>query len=186
MLKQYFGFSRHSFGYIGKNVILTPPIFFSNKKNVFLYDNTQICGNSVISSTNANFILKANCCIAEGLTVMTGNHAMIVGKKCVDISNAEKPIGLDNDVVVESDVWIGCNVTLLSGVHIGRGAVIAAGAVVSRNVLPYSVCGGVPAKFIKFKWNKEEILRHEQLIYNTEERMTVQEISDMFSSFSKL
>jgi acetyltransferase-like isoleucine patch superfamily enzyme len=53
-----------------------------------------------------------------------------------------------DEVVIENDVWIGCNVTLLKGVHIGRGAIIAAGAVVINNVPPFAIYGGVPAKLI--------------------------------------
>lgn len=53
------------------------------------------------------------------------------------------------DITVDDDVWIGQNAIILSGVHIGQGAVIAAGAVVNKDVPPYSVVGGVPAKFIK-------------------------------------
>lgn len=70
-----------------------------------------------------------------------------------DINEANKPKGYDKDVVVEKDVWIGCNVTLLAGVHVGRGAIIAAGAVVTKDIPAYSICGGVPAKIIKHKWS---------------------------------
>ena len=53
----------------------------------------------------------------------------------------------DNPLTIENDVWIGDRVTILSGCRrIGNGAVIAAGAVVTRNVQPYSVVGGVPAR----------------------------------------
>ena len=52
-------------------------------------------------------------------------------------------------VVIEDDVWIGGNVTVLPGVTIGQGAVVAAGAVVTRDVPPRTLVGGVPAKVIK-------------------------------------
>jgi acetyltransferase-like isoleucine patch superfamily enzyme len=58
-------------------------------------------------------------------------------------------------IFIEDDVWIGANVTVLGGVKIGRGAVIAAGAVVSKNVEPYSIVGGVPAKFIKYRFDEK-------------------------------
>lgn len=54
-----------------------------------------------------------------------------------------------NDIVIESDVWLGANVVVVTGVHIGHGAVVAAGAVVTHDVAPMSVIGGVPAKPIK-------------------------------------
>lgn len=52
-------------------------------------------------------------------------------------------------IVLDDDVWIGANVTVLPGVHIGRMSVVAAGAVVNKNVEPGSVVGGIPAKVIK-------------------------------------
>lgn len=61
------------------------------------------------------------------------------------------------DIVVDDDVWIGYGATILSGVHIGKGAVIAAGAVVTRDVEPYSVVGGIPAVCIKHRFSEELI-----------------------------
>jgi acetyltransferase-like isoleucine patch superfamily enzyme len=52
-------------------------------------------------------------------------------------------------IIIEDDVWIGHGVSLTSGVKIGRGAVIAAGSVVTKEIPPYSVAGGVPAKVIR-------------------------------------
>ena len=52
-------------------------------------------------------------------------------------------------VVIEDDVWLAARVTVLKGVTIGRGAVVAAGAVVTKDVPPYTLVGGVPAKFIR-------------------------------------
>lgn len=58
------------------------------------------------------------------------------------------------DIIVEDDVWIGCNATILSGVHVGQGAVIAAGAVVTKDVPNYAIVGGVPAHVIKYRFDK--------------------------------
>lgn len=60
-------------------------------------------------------------------------------------------------VVIGSDVWVGYGARLLEGVTIGDGAVVAAGAVVTKDVEPYSVCGGVPAKRIKYRYNMEKV-----------------------------
>ena len=73
---------------------------------------------------------------------------------------------------MENDVWIGCNVTILSGVTIGRGAIVAAGAVVTKDIPPYAIAGGVPAKVIKFKWSVEQILKHEAQLYEPRERFS--------------
>ncbi len=61
------------------------------------------------------------------------------------------------DIVVGNDVWIGSNVTILSGVKIGDGAVICAGSVVTKDVDPYSIYGGVPAKKIRSRFSDEVI-----------------------------
>ena len=52
-------------------------------------------------------------------------------------------------ITIESDVWIGANTTIVGGVRVGQGSVVAAGAVVVRDVEPYTIVGGVPARFIK-------------------------------------
>lgn len=84
------------------------------------------------------------------------------------------------DVVIGNDVWIGYGVTILSGVTIGDGAVIGACSLVNKNVEPYSIVGGVPAKLIRkrfdsntikqlldlqwWNWPKEKIQRHIEVI----------------------
>ena len=183
--KSYFGLSKKKMGYCAKSVIITPPIWIGNPSNVFLYENTQLGSNSYISATNAKFIINPNCCIAERLTVHTGNHANVLGSFCSDITEATKPKGYDKDVVIESDVWIGCNVTVLSGVTIGRGAIVAAGAVVSKDIPPYSIAGGVPAKVIKFKWTIDQILEHESILYPESKRITREQLTKTFERYHK-
>lgn len=187
----YFGWQRNfgclkrcKFGHIGNNVILGSP-FSGYIKNVYIYDNVGIGPNACLSTPNAKIIIKGNCAIAEHLTIHTGNHARIVGKFVTDITEANKPRGYDKDVIIEKDVWIGANVTILDGVHVGRGATIAAGAVVNKDVPPYCIVGGVPARVLKFYWGINEIMEHEAALYPEVERMSRDEIETIFKAHER-
>lgn len=59
------------------------------------------------------------------------------------------------NIYIDDDVWIGYRSTIMSGIHVGRGAVIAAGSVVTKDVPPYAIVGGVPAKVIKYRFDNE-------------------------------
>ena len=59
------------------------------------------------------------------------------------------------DIIIDDDVWIGYGVIINSGVHIGRGAIIASGAVVVKDVEPYSIVGGNPARHIKYRFSEK-------------------------------
>ena len=102
-----------------------------------------------------------------------------------DITESTKPKSLDEDVIVEEDVCIGCNVTLLSRVTIGRGSTIAVGAVVAKTMLPYCICGGISAKVIRFYWTIEQILEHEAKLYEESQRYTREQIEEIFRIYNK-
>lgn len=75
------------------------------------------------------------------------------------------------DVEIGNDVWIGERAMLIGGVHIADGAIVLAGAVVTKDVPPYAIVGGVPAKIIRYRYDKETIsfLLQTQWWNNTEE-----------------
>ena len=77
------------------------------------------------------------------------------------------------DITVDNDVWIGYGATIMSGVHIGQGAIVAAGAVVTKDVPPYAIVGGVPAKVIKYRFEPELIKELLKIDYS---KLTKEEI----------
>lgn len=77
-------------------------------------------------------------------------------------NNAEfenSPIRNNKPIVIGNDVWIGANVIILPGVHVGDGAILAAGAVVTKDVEDYAIVGGNPAKIIRYRFGADEIKR---------------------------
>lgn len=175
---------RKKMGFCDRTATVSRPIVIKNPKNVFLYENTKIV-DCVIMATNARFIMKKYSNSTEGLKVITGAHERRVGRNFITITESEKKKGLDKDVVVEEDVWIGVNVTLLSGVIVGRGATVAAGSVVTKSIPPYSLNGGIPCKFIKFYWTIDEILDHEAQLYPEEERLSRVQLEEYFENYKK-
>jgi virginiamycin A acetyltransferase len=77
-------------------------------------------------------------------------HTRLIGQSPLDSAN-KGPIRIDDEA------WIGSNAMILSGVTIGKGAIVAAGAIVTRDVPPYAIVGGNPAKLIRYKFSKEII-----------------------------
>ena len=69
------------------------------------------------------------------------------------------------DVVIGNDVWIGRGVVILSGVRVGNGAVIGAGAVVTKDVPPYAIVAGNPARIIRYRFSPEQIEELEQIAW---------------------
>lgn len=173
-----FGYARSQFGHLCKSASFTPPMSIINPKNIFIYSDGTI-GNATIWAVNAKFTVKKGCRIANGLNVQTGNHARQIGMFVSDITEENKPEGYDYDITIEEDVWIGSNVTLLAGVTIGRGTTVAAGAVVNKSMPPYCICGGVPAKVIRFYWTIDQIQEHEKRLYNKNERYTREQLEEI-------
>ena len=72
-----------------------------------------------------------------------------------DVFNFHYPF--KGDTVIGNDVWIGYNVTFMPGVHVGDGAIIGTNALVTKDVEPYSIVGGNPAKLIRKRFSDDEI-----------------------------
>lgn len=156
-----------SFGSISKleladNVMLLDNVYLSGK--VKCGKNTIFHLGTVIRAFSGQITIGENCsfnpyCVLYGDGGITiGNDVRIATHVVFSAQNhvfSNKHIEIYRQginalgIVVEDDVWIGANSTILDGVIIGKGSVVAAGSVVTKNVEPYSVVGGVPAKLIK-------------------------------------
>ncbi|MHC1727620.1 MAG: CatB-related O-acetyltransferase [Syntrophobacteraceae bacterium] len=114
------------------------------------------------------------CSIAPGLTVGDGEHPTHylsthpfqykgVGfgfcREWIDFQTSTKSIKQLQPAAIGADVWIGANVTIMRGVNLGHGCVISPGSVVTRNVLPYEVVQGVPARNVRFRFGPEIVER---------------------------
>lgn len=160
----------------GKGVYLRP--MSSDLKglhNLSVGDGTSIPKGSTIYCTDAPCTIGRKVIFGPNPTIITGDHRTdLIGKYIIDVTVGDKTVNgynpYDKPVVIEDDVWIGANVTILKGITIGRGSVVAAGAVVTRSCPPYSIIGGVPAKLIRMRFTPEEIKEHENILYSKGKR----------------
>ena len=150
---------------------------FSALTSDFTYRNLTI-GNDVYIGPHALFLCTESQ-IFIGNKVLFGPHVSIIGgdHRITDVGRfiydvLDKHPEDDQDVHIEDDVWIGTNTTLLKGVTVGRGAVVAAGALVTKDVPPYAIVGGVPAKVLKYRFTPEQIQEHERQLYAEDKRLT--------------
>ena len=132
---------------IGKYTYGTPNIHWEN-------DNSKLTiGNFCSIAGNVNIYLGGNH-RTDWVTTYPFGH--INQDKFTDFNGVGHP-STKGDVIIGNDVWIASNVTIMSGVTIGDGAVIANNSHVVKDVEPYSMVGGNPAKLIKYRFTKEQI-----------------------------
>lgn len=98
--------------------------------------------------------------IAPDVTIAGADHIFDeVGVPMYFAGRPELP-----ETVIGDDVWIGARVCIIAGVRIGRGAILAMGSVVTKDVPPYAIVGGVPAEVIRYRFNEDEISEHDQML----------------------
>lgn len=135
--------------------------------------------NVLTASKQPKLAIGAFCSIAPNVTfVIHNNHpidhfTMFPLRRFVLGESYDEACG-NGGIVVDEDVWIGYGATILDGVHIGRGGVVAAGAVVTRDVEPYTIVGGVPAKPVKKRFSQVVINRLLALDYSKVDRRFVE------------
>lgn len=127
----------------GKKVMICHNVSFKNQRNVSIGDYSFINGGRVVAGKNSTITIGKNCLISYDVHIRTVSH------KYKDKNQLIKHQGYDEaNIVIGDDVWVGYGVQIMSGITIGEGAVIASGAIVTKDVEPYMVVAGIPAKVI--------------------------------------
>lgn len=122
---------------------------------------TSINGPTQLKTRVHGINIGSFCSIARGVEIQEYDHPVhlpstyymrknVFGEKVLEVSSK-------GPIVIGNDVWIGAQSIILSGVNIGDGAIIAANSVVTRDVPPYAIVGGVPAKVLKMRFPSDVI-----------------------------
>lgn len=134
-----------------KNIILKDHVTFSTRVTIdanqakLTIGNRFSCSNNVfMGATGGEMIIGNDVMIGPNVVLRASNH--VFNRTDIPMRDQGHSFG---KIIIEDDVWIGANAVILPNVTIGKGAIIAAGAVVTKDVPPYSIVAGVPAKTIK-------------------------------------
>ncbi len=128
--------------------------FEKNVKYLFDFTGDQlIIGKFCMIASDVTFIMNGANHLSEAISTYP---FAIFGEDWSDAMEGKEYPTKDN-TIIGNDVWIGYGATIMPGVHIGDGAIIATKSVVTKNVAPYSIVGGNPAKEIRKRFSEEEI-----------------------------
>ena len=148
-------YKKRKFKSVGLKFRFDPFSYFSESK-IDVGDYVYIGPNSYVS---AYLALESNIMIGPNVTILGGDHYFGVKGKWVRFIKPKEDSN-NQKILIEKDVWIGANVTILKGVKIGMGSVIAAGSVVVKNIPPYVVVAGLPARPIKKIFTAKKLKEH--------------------------
>lgn len=103
-------------------------------------------------------------------TMLAPNVSILGGDHIFD--NPDTPIIFSGRptmprTTIGQDVWVGANVCIMAGLTIGDGAIVAAGSIVTKDIMPYSIWGGNPAKLIRMRFNDKEVSNHKKMLEKT-------------------
>jgi acetyltransferase-like isoleucine patch superfamily enzyme len=155
---------RSSLGCCGERVVLSLPLILAGADTISIGDDTYIGPGAYISAVNTTVVIGRKVMLSPYVAIIAGDHnTAVVGRFMRDVY--EKRETDDVPVTVSDDVWLGTRAVILKGVTIGRGAVVAAGAIVTRDVPPYAIVAGVPARVVRRRFDDAEMERHELALY---------------------
>ncbi len=163
---------RSAFRRCGKNVRFDPDSILAYE-NIEIGDDVFIGPRATLLAAKSGIIIGSKVMFGPNVTIMGGDHnASVIGQFMFDVKS-KRPED-DQTVVVEDDVWVGTGAIILKGVRLERGCIVAAGAVVARDVPPYTVVAGVPAKVLRTRFSIDTILLHESRLYPPEKRLSIE------------
>lgn len=153
--------------FFGKHVRLGKDVFIN--KNVFVGDYTVMDSGRIGEDT----IIGKYCSISSGVEIGMGQHATTwlttndyIRKffpRYKELYSKHLGSNVREKTIIGNDVWIAHNVSIMAGVKIGNGSVIGAGSVVTKDVPPYAIYAGVPAKLIRYRFDEDTIKKMEEL-----------------------
>ena len=100
--------------------------------------------------------------IASSVAIIGGDHRLDIVGVPIRFTGRDRKEKLLT--IIEDDVWVGHGTIIMAGVKIGRGVIVAAGSVVTKDVLPYTIVGGVPTKLIRYRFTPEQQKLHNEAI----------------------
>jgi acetyltransferase-like isoleucine patch superfamily enzyme len=160
---------RPAFRRCGRHLIFDPDAYYTYGSIEIGDDVTMGIGVALVAS-ESRIIIGNKVMLGPHVMIIGGDHnTSVIGRFMYDVR--EKRPQDDQDVVIEDDVWICAGAVILKGTRVGRGAIVAAGAVVNRDVLPYTVVGGVPARVIKRRFDLDAAIAHETALYPPQRRL---------------
>ena len=130
----------------GAGVKISPTAFFKFPEHIRIGENSfinHLC--CVWASEKGRISIGKNVLFGPGVTVVSSNHGIAAGQLI-----REQP-GVDEDVMIGDDVWIGAHAVITPGVTIGNGCVVGAGAVVTKSLPENSISVGVPARVTGYR-----------------------------------
>lgn len=138
---------------VGEGVVIERGSLFAHPYNVEIGNNVYINFNAKILNTHHSHLYIGN-------DVIIGPELQCIFSN-INHTNTDVPLRKAKrtyqSIIIEDDVWIGTRVTILPGVTIGKGSVVGAGAVVTKDIPPYTIVGGVPARMIKNRREQAKI-----------------------------
>lgn len=175
------GYKKSEFAHIGKHCRIGPNCVLV-PRNMYLDDFVIIQGYNNFISYNGKIVVKKYSVISSSCIIVPSNHKISIGIPFY--LHAISHVGDDDHtIVIEEDVWIGAGCKLLPKSAFRRGCIIGAGSVVTKDIPPYAVAIGCPAKVVGVKFSIEDIMKHERLIYPPSERLTMGELEELFEKY---